>query len=53
MIRGMRENGMSISGIARTMGISRATVRNIFQWRSLQSTVERGDGPSLPLTPDM
>ena len=53
MIREMRENGMSISGIARTMGISRATVRNIFQWRSLQSTVERGDGPSLPLTPDM
>ena len=27
MIREMRENGMSISGIARTMGISRATVR--------------------------
>ena len=27
MIREMRENVMSISGIARTMGISRATVR--------------------------
>ena len=54
MFKAMKEQGMSISEIARRTGTSRKTVRKyIAMEKPERYTAERGNSLSLPLTPIM